>query len=264
MKGIQHEEYLRLLAHVKGNASGRRYRGLLDLMYDAGLRISEATHIQPGDYEPRSGNPHLWVRRGKGNKERHVPISDDHAARIEAWLADPARPVGPTFALYPRLSGEKRGQPVQDTQLREYLAEISRKAQVVMFDRNGDAKPVSPHKLRHSYAHRLLLKGLSLPEVKEQLGHASITTTQIYLKVDDQVRASRVRDALDGRHVNEQVQEQSEARADLRLSGGRRDDAGSRIDRAMRKAVADLSPEELKAALEFLDSRSADDDQEAA
>lgn len=241
MKGISEGEYLKLIAQLNDNAAGRRNRGLLDLMWDAGLRLSEATDLQPGDYEPRDGNPYLWVRRGKGNRERYVPISADHAARIERWLEDDARPTGRGFALYPVLmKGPRLGLPCQGSQVREMLATLSREAGVTMRDRNGDPKPVSPHKLRHSYAHRLLLKGVTVPEVQRQLGHSKVTTTQIYLQVDDYQRATRVRQALDGRHVDDSTQQGRDSDRERRLSGGEREGAAAVTRRVLENLIDEL------------------------
>lgn len=241
MKGIQEDEYKRIIGCLRNNATGRRNRGLLDLMWDAGLRLSEATNLQPDDYEPRGRNPYLWVRRGKGNRERYVPISHDHALRIEAWLSDPARPRGPDFALYPILKkGDHCGSPCQGSQVRQMLATVSRKAKVTMRDRSGATRPVSPHKLRHSYAHRLLLLGVTVPEVQRQLGHSKITTTQIYLQVDDYQRATRVRSALDGHHVDDATQQGRDAALDLRLAGRELDGASGATRRVPENLIAEL------------------------
>ena len=258
MKGISEDEYRRIRDCLRNNPSGRRNRGLLDLMWDAGLRLSEATDLQPEDYEPRDGNPYLWVRRGKGNRERYVPISNDHASRIEDWLNDEDRPVGAGFALYPILKqGVHYGAPCQGSQVRQMLATVSREANVTMRDRNGNARPVSPHKLRHSYAHRLLLRGVTVPEVQRQLGHSKITTTQIYLQVDDYQRATRVRTALDGNHVDDSTQTAREVAADTRLAGGVDDSAEGTVSRVLLRQRESKGPDEIAAALKFLEDRTA-------
>lgn len=224
-------------------------------MYSAGLRCSEACEFQPPDYQPRSGRPYVRVRRGKGNKERFIPINGNLATLIEDWLEDPARPRFEGAALFPRLIGANVGKPVQPSQVRQLLAGLSKKADVWMRDRDGVRRPVSPHKLRHAYAHRLILNGVTVPEVQKQLGHKSITTTQIYLEVADEISAERIRDALDGRHVDNKTQLDRDQRADLRLAGGVKDGVDGAARAALDAAIREIG---LEAALARVTSPKAE------
>ncbi|MBN8868008.1 MAG: tyrosine-type recombinase/integrase [Solirubrobacterales bacterium] len=246
MKSITQHQYFALMAHLPDSPRGRRDRGLFDLMWHAGLRCSEAVGVRPEHYEPRSGEPYLFVLWGKGNKERYVPIGPTLANAIEAWLASGDRPGvdGPLYpVLRPRKSvatagalERKKSKPdyqVDTSQLRSTLATLSRQAEVLLTAKVEDTsrpkvdgrhplrlvrKPIQPHALRHSYAIRLLMNGLSTVEIQQQLGHSELATTERYLQVHDEKRAARVRLAVEGKPVDDRIAAELERAKSLRLA----------------------------------------------
>lgn len=157
------------------NALARRDRAILELMYATGVRISELTslHLRDLDMEQQ-----LLKVRGKGSKERIVPFGTKaHTALVSylhetrPLLARKARPR-PSAALF--LS--RRGRPLS----RMGAWKIIRRH----IERAGIRKPATPHTLRHTFATHLLQGGADIAAVQEMLGHADISTTQIYTHLE--------------------------------------------------------------------------------
>jgi integrase/recombinase XerD len=153
-----------------------RARALLELLYAAGLRVSEALNLDREDLSMDGG----FVRViGKGDKERLVPVGDIALDWLGRWLED-ARPrlLGMHHVAPPR------GGPLF---LGERGGRLGRQAAFVIVRaaarRAGLGERVSPHTLRHSFATHLLEGGADLRIVQELLGHASISTTQLYTHV---------------------------------------------------------------------------------
>jgi len=152
----------------------KRDTALLTLLYGAGLRIGEALGLNRGDV-PRSadadGMAQLRVR-GKGDKERLVPVLPLVLAAIEDYLA--AAPFGPE-ALAPLFRGQ-RGKRLGARQTQDLLQRLRPLL--------GLPATATPHALRHSFATHLLAEGADLRAIQELLGHASLSTTQRYTEVD--------------------------------------------------------------------------------
>ncbi|MFC4604667.1 site-specific tyrosine recombinase XerD [Rhodococcus kronopolitis] len=151
-------------------ARGLRDRALLEVLYSTGARISEAVGLDIDDVD---GTDRAVLLRGKGGKERVVPIGRPAIAALEAYLVR-GRPAlvstgGPAIFL------NARGGRLS----RQSAWQVLRSAA----DRVGLADGVSPHTLRHSFATHLLEGGADVRVVQELLGHASVTTTQIYTLV---------------------------------------------------------------------------------
>ena len=153
-----------------------RDRTLVEVLYAAGLRVSEALRLDMEHVSPDSG----FVRViGKGDKERVVPIGDIALEWLGrylawprgAWLARAARPDGPGSPLFVTQRGSRLGRQ-QAWHVVKGAAEAA-----------GLGDRVSPHTLRHSFATHLLEGGADLRVVQELLGHASISTTQLYTHV---------------------------------------------------------------------------------
>jgi integrase/recombinase XerD len=146
-----------------------RDRALLEVLYGTGARISEAVGLDIDDLD-RSAS--AVVLRGKGGKQRMVPVGSYALRAVEAYLvrARPALAAGGRGT--PRLFLNARGGPLS----RQSAWAILR----VAADRAGLAAAVSPHTLRHSFATHLLDGGADVRVVQELLGHASVTTTQVY------------------------------------------------------------------------------------
>jgi len=150
-----------------------RDRALLELLYAAGLRISEALGLDADDLDLPEGSVRVI---GKGDRERVVPVGDVAIAWLERYLA-----AGRPTLLAADRTSRPRGGPVF---LSSRGRRLGRNAAWVMVRRAAAAAGlggrVSPHTLRHSYATHLLEGGADLRVVQELLGHASISTTQIY------------------------------------------------------------------------------------
>lgn len=149
-----------------------RDRALVEVLYGLGARISEATGLDVDDLDLAERQA---VLRGKGDKHRVVPLGRYAIAAVEAYLTR-ARPV---------LAARGRGGPalflgIRGTRLTRQAAWqiIQECAQVAQLDER-----ISPHTLRHSYATHLLHGGADVRAVQELLGHASVTTTQLYTQV---------------------------------------------------------------------------------
>lgn len=179
------EEIDRLLACPdEGGPTGLRDRAMLELMYATGLRVSEVTTLTPEALDLRDGK---LVARGKGAKERVVPLGEVARAWLGRWL-DEGRPLLVGRRTRGRLFVTKRGGPICRQEVWRTLRRYAAMA--------GIEKPLSPHKLRHSFATHLLQRGADLRAVQTMLGHADISTTQIYTHVD----RSRLRAIYDRTH----------------------------------------------------------------
>ncbi|CAM3102426.1 site-specific tyrosine recombinase XerD [Prescottella defluvii] len=147
-----------------------RDRALLELLYSTGARISEAVGLDVDDLDTESRSVLL---RGKGGKDRVVPVGRPAIAAIDAYRVRgrPALSVRGTPALFLNI----RGGRLSRQSAWQVLHDAAEKA--------GITVPVSPHTLRHSFATHLLDGGADVRVVQELLGHASVTTTQIYTMV---------------------------------------------------------------------------------
>jgi integrase/recombinase XerD len=153
-------------------ASGQRDRAMLELMYAAGLRVSELCALRQGDVRR---DPGLVRVLGKGSKERVVPVGEVALRKVEAYLAS-ARAELLRGRASPWLFVAARGGRIHRV---TFWNAVKRWALAA-----GIAKNVSPHKLRHSFATHLLANGADLRSVQAMLGHADIGTTQIYTHVE--------------------------------------------------------------------------------
>lgn len=181
---LSFEEVVLLLeAPGVADARGRRDRAMLHLMYAAGLRVSELVGLELGDVDRRRGVVRAF---GKGNKRRLVPIGDVAVEALELYLVD--RAEHPHAARSSVLFLSPRGRRLTR---QAFFKRVKRHALAVGIDKN-----VSPHKLRHSFATHLLHGGADLRSVQAMLGHADISTTEIYTHV----AADHVRRAYDKAH----------------------------------------------------------------
>ena len=147
-----------------------RNAAILALLYGSGLRLSEALGIKRGE-APLRPNDALRVR-GKGNKERIVPVLPVVAAAIKAYLDKSPYRVGHDGPLFVGA----RGGPLNPR--------IVQRAMEKLRGALGLPPTATPHALRHSFATHLLANGGDLRAIQELLGHASLSTTQIYTGVD--------------------------------------------------------------------------------
>jgi integrase/recombinase XerD len=161
-------------------AHGVRDRAMLEVLYGSGLRVSELAGLKRAEVNLEDG---FLVCRGKGGKERIVPLGRSACGAVKRYLAE----------VRPLVDGEnreelflsRRGRPFTRQGLWKLLRQHAAKA--------GLAARISPHVLRHSFATHLLERGADLRSVQLMLGHSQITTTQIYTHVSRE-RLRRVYD----------------------------------------------------------------------
>ena len=177
-KVLSEDEVAGLLAAARRVAGpkGVRLVCLLEVLYAAGLRVSELIGLP---YPPRQGDQRLLLVRGKGAKERLVPLGPPALAALDDYLAVRAAflPAGrPSPWLYPSRGGSGHLTRHRFGQLLKILAVAA----------GIPPGKVSAHVLRHAFASHLLAHGADLRSVQQMLGHADISTTQIYTHVLEQ------------------------------------------------------------------------------
>jgi len=162
-------------AGAPGTPLALRDRALLEVLYGTGARISEAVGLDVDDLDVGEGAEGTVLLRGKGSKERIVPVGSYAREAVSAYLVR-GRPA---------LANEGRGTPALFLNARG--GRLSRQSAwavlVKAAERAGVTRDVSPHTLRHSFATHPLDGGADVRVVQELLGHASVTTTQVYTLV---------------------------------------------------------------------------------
>ncbi|HOO21158.1 MAG TPA: site-specific tyrosine recombinase XerD [Kiritimatiellia bacterium] len=169
------EEVDRLLAAPDpATVKGRRDRAVLETFYATGLRVSELASLTLDALHFDAD----YIRCvGKGDKERVVPIGRRAQAAVNAWLEDGRAEYARRAAAGERAVFLSRlGRPLSRITIWRHIRAYARRA--------GIRQSISPHMLRHSFASHLLANGASLRTIQEMLGHADISTTQIYTHVD--------------------------------------------------------------------------------
>ena len=165
------EEVDRLLAQPDvSTPRGLRDKALISVLYATGLRVSELISLKLSNLHLQDG---YLTCIGKGDKERIVPVGQDAAAWLQRYLAE-ARPQLVSRAS-PWLFVNARGTPLSRVGFWKLLKEYGIKA--------GIQHNISPHVLRHSFATHLLDRGADLRAIQMMLGHADLSTTQIYTHV---------------------------------------------------------------------------------
>jgi integrase/recombinase XerD len=165
---LNYSEVQKLLAAPRGSEpTTLRDRALLEVMYACGLRASETIGLELADIDMREG---FLRARGKGSKERLVPLGRQAIAAIGAYLRSRPKLVGDRYE--PKIFVNFRGGPLTRQGLYKIVQRHAREA--------GLSGRMSPHTLRHSFATHLLAGGCDLRAVQEMLGHADISTTQMY------------------------------------------------------------------------------------
>ena len=144
-----------------------RDRAIVALLYGTGIRASECAGLREGRVDMRA----LTVTvRGKGGNERTIPFNEEVAAYLQEYMQvrGAQLPTAPFFR-------SRRGKALSRGTLYERIRTLGRRARL--------AKPLSPHRLRHTFASHLVREGINLVTIRDLLGHRQITSTQIYLHV---------------------------------------------------------------------------------
>jgi integrase/recombinase XerC len=182
---LSRQDVERLLAAPGDAPLGLRDRAILEVLYSAGLRVSELTGLDVGDVDLGEG---VAMVRGKGKRERLALLGPQSVQAVQAWLgARPALGRG-RAAQAPALFVNKAGTRLTTRSVGRLLAKHLAQA--------GLDPRTTPHTLRHSFATHLLDAGADVRSVQELLGHKSLGTTQIYTHVTSE----RLRDSYNRAH----------------------------------------------------------------
>ena len=166
------DEAHRLMAVSGEGTLALRDRAMLELLYSSGLRLSELTGLAPTDVNYGDGTVRVT---GKGAKTRIVPVGRHAVAALKAWLAARAEVPGvQQDALFVNRNGTRLSPRSVQVRLRQHAL------------KKGLGSRVHPHALRHSFASHVLQSSGDLRAVQDMLGHASISTTQVYTQLDFQ------------------------------------------------------------------------------
>jgi integrase/recombinase XerC len=169
------------------DAAGRRDRSMIELFYSAGIRLSELTGLDLGDIRCNEG---LVKVKGKGRKERIVPVGRPALQALEAYLQKrpELRREGADIDAETALFLSKRGKRMNPRGVARVVERVVRES--------GIGRRISPHALRHTFATHLLDAGADLRSIQEMLGHRSLSTTQKYTSVS----VSRLMEIYDRSH----------------------------------------------------------------
>jgi site-specific recombinase XerD len=164
------EEIIAVMRQAGDGIHGARVRGLIVVLWRAGLRINEALMLTESDIEPRRAA--ILVRHGKGGKRREVGMDDWGWEHLQLWTEHRVKlPVGPLFCV---IDGRTRGRGWSQTGARAELRRLGAAA--------GVRRRFAPHQLRHAHAVEMAREGVPLPVIQRQLGHAHLGITSTYLQ----------------------------------------------------------------------------------
>jgi site-specific recombinase XerD len=164
------DERVAVMRAAGDDAHGRRLRGLIVILWRAGLRIQEALAISEADLDQRRGA--LLVRRGKGGRRREVGMDAWGWGQLQPWLELRLQlPVGPLLCV---INGPTRGRHWSSAAARADLRRTAVHA--------GVRRRFAPHQLRHAHAVELAREGVPLIVIQRQLGHSNLGITSVYLQ----------------------------------------------------------------------------------
>ena len=178
------EEIVAVMRHAGVGIRGDRMRGLVVVLWRAGLRIAEALDLAESDLDERRGA--LLVRHGKGGKRREVGMDDWGWEQLRPWTAQRTLlPVGHLFCI---IEGPTRGRPWAPGAVRTQLRRVAVQA--------GVRRRFAPHQLRHAHAVEMAREGVPLNVIQRQLGHTDLGVTSVYLRGIDN---AEIIDTIHGR-----------------------------------------------------------------
>ena len=164
----QTEIEMLLAAPDTSTENGLRDRAILELMYASGLRVSEAVNLKTNDIDIDSG---IVTTTGKGSKTRRVPVGSSAVEWLKSYLAVRRKKANIEID---NIFVNKNGVPLNRQIIHKMISEYARKCGL---------EGVSPHTLRHSFATHLVQNSADIRSVQQMLGHADISTTQIYTHI---------------------------------------------------------------------------------
>jgi integrase/recombinase XerC len=181
------EVFSLLKVSFEDDPAGRRDRAILELLYSSGVRVGELTGLNLGDIDLDQG---VMKVRGKGKKERIVPVGRPALSALSAYLVKRKELIraGAENYLEAPIFVNRRGTRLTERSVARIVEKYIRMS--------GVNKRVGPHTLRHSFATHLLDAGADLRVIQELLGHASLSTTQKYTAVS----VSRLMEVYDKSH----------------------------------------------------------------
>lgn len=151
----------------------QRNRGLLEILYGSGLRVSECANLKLGDIDWSGG---VLLVLGKGNKERYVPFSEHARGALQEYLAEGRQTLmAKKKQTHSFIFVNNQGNPLTSRGIRYILDQVIKKSSL-------DSQ-IHPHMLRHTFATHLLNNGADMRTVQELLGHVNLSSTQIYAHV---------------------------------------------------------------------------------
>jgi site-specific recombinase XerD len=176
-KGLQYpadpstvEEIVAVMREAGDGRSSARIRGLIVVLWRAGLRISEALMLNETDLDPSAGS--VLVRLGKGGRRRQVGMDPWGWEQLRPWLEHRRQlPVGPLFCV---IQGRGSGRRWRSSSVRADLHRLAAQA--------GVRRRFAPHQLRHAHAVEMAREGIPLNVIQRQLGHANLGVTSVYLQ----------------------------------------------------------------------------------
>ncbi|MBI4394714.1 MAG: tyrosine recombinase XerC [Candidatus Omnitrophica bacterium] len=181
---LETQEIEHLLESTQGDKwEMKRDRAILELLYSSGIRVSELVGLNASEIDLLSS---LLKVKGKGKKERIVPIGSCAAQAIKEYLD--MLPANASDEKLTPLFLNRQKTRLTDRSVRRIILKCAKRASI--------KKEISPHTLRHTFATHLLDRGADLRSVQELLGHAHLSTTQIYTHVT----AKRLKEAYDQAH----------------------------------------------------------------
>jgi site-specific recombinase XerD len=178
---LSQEEVRRLLGCLRSF----RHHVCLSTIYSCGLRLRECVYLQVDDID--SDRMMLHVRKGKGSKDRYVPLADSTLTLLRQYWNTHRHPKW----FFPART--RHGTPMSEATSPISSSSVQRAIRLACVE-SGIRKHVTPHTLRHSYATHLLEAGINLKQIQTYLGHSSLKTTSIYthLTRDGEARAAKV------------------------------------------------------------------------
>jgi site-specific recombinase XerD len=166
----QVEEIIAVMRTAGEGPHGQRLRGLIVILWRAGLRIQESLSLGEVDLDPRRGS--LLVRHGKGGRRREVGMDAWGWQELQPWLQTRLElPVGPLFCV---ITGPTGGRHWATAAAREELRQTAARA--------GVRRRFAPHQLRHAHAVEMAREGVPLVVIQRQLGHSNLGITSVYLQ----------------------------------------------------------------------------------